>query len=124
MGTTRTTLGPAWNEGARLTWKALAAKGWTPTDLQRRLKGPSGKPLGGGVVNRWLYGDMLPSIPSGAQIQALLDVPLASWARGPAAPFVPPAARKAKHAPRRSFATESRKLGARSAARFRRATRA
>ncbi len=107
MATTRTTLGKRFSEGARLAWRALTERGWTASDLRERMTGPSGSLLGVGVVDRVLYGDSLPSLPSASQIETLLGVPMAAWARSPSRRFVLPAAKR--HAAKMTTSTGARK---------------
>jgi transcriptional regulator with XRE-family HTH domain len=95
---TRTEVGPAFNEGARLLWKALAEKGWSQADLRRRLRvrRPDGSlaVLATGIVTHWLYGDRRPDIEILVQIEDLLGVPATAWARPPKGRFVPPALKR------------------------------
>lgn len=102
----RTELGAQFNEGARLLWKALAAREWSQGELQKRLTatrpldGSKPRPLATGIVSRWLYGDRKPDIEHLVQIEKLFlddkgvsEVPVNTWAKPASRPFVPPAAR-------------------------------
>lgn len=102
MRTTRTTLGAHFTEGARLTWLALREREWTATDLRAMVKARDGEPVGGGTVDRWLYGDQLPGPLFTAQIETLLGVPAGAWGRRPTRRFVLEAARRVHRAPVRS----------------------
>lgn len=66
----------------------MRERDWSATDLRRHLKAPSGKPLAGGIVDRLLYGDTKAPIGLAAQLEELLGVPAASWARSPTRQFV------------------------------------
>jgi hypothetical protein len=119
MRTTRTTLGPRFSEGARLTWLALREREWTATDLRARLRGRGEGPPGGGVIDRIMYGDSLPGVSLAAQLEALLKVPAATWARAPSRRFVLDAVKRAEakrhRAPRMRTRTTSAKRITRSA---------
>jgi transcriptional regulator with XRE-family HTH domain len=71
--------GPNWNEGARLLWEVMRDRKLNQSDVRRLLKGPTGKELSEGAVNRWLYGDRRPSRASTTQIEEALGVPASAW---------------------------------------------
>jgi len=110
MRTTRTDLGENFSEGARLSWLALRARGWSVADLRARMVGPrSGEPMAGGVLDPVLYGDRLPSFALAGQLAAALGVPVEAWARKPARRFVLEASKR--HDAKVRGLTGSRKRG-------------
>lgn len=54
---------------------ALRRRGWTQADLARELSVPTG------TVNNWCVGRRRPNITFALEIQAVLGVPLSTWAR-------------------------------------------
>jgi transcriptional regulator with XRE-family HTH domain len=86
---TRTTLGRFFNEGARLLWLALEARGWSQADLRRALGVPPG------AHSRWLYGDRRPGRQMAQRIYTAVGIPVTAWDEAPTCPFELPAARRA-----------------------------
>jgi len=91
--TTRTRLGPHFNEGARLCWVEVERLPDGQEGLRRRMKGRGGKPLSNGQVNSWLYGDSRPGRDAARQLHALFGVPIGAWDESPKESFMLPAAR-------------------------------
>jgi hypothetical protein len=75
----RQTCGKHWNEGARLSWMALRAKGWSQAELNRRLADDPEAGSHSGYANRILYGDQRPGLRIALLIQTLLGVPAPAW---------------------------------------------
>ena len=85
----RMTLGPHFSEGARLLWAAIQERRLSQADVRVRVG------VQPGTVTRWLYGDKIPSLESAMAIEDAFGIAARRWLEGPAAVFVPPAARVA-----------------------------
>lgn len=79
--------GNHFNEGARLLWLVLEARGLGPENVTAILN------RGRGMSTKWLYGDQRPSGKVRAQIEAEFGVGWMTWDAPPAEVFVLPALR-------------------------------
>lgn len=81
----RLTLGPHFNEGARLLWGKLAE--FASLEAMRLAVGAHR-----GELSRILYGDRLPGLPLANRIADKLGIPTTAWEQPATVPFTPPAA--------------------------------
>lgn len=93
IASTRTTLGPQFSEGARLLWAAMESRGWSQGQVAKAIDAK------GGVVPRWLYGDIRPGWDWAKILRDTFCIPLEAWTLEATEPFIPPAAREATSAP-------------------------
>ena len=88
----RKDLGPVPNEGARLAWVAIAAKGWDQSTLRAEIQRQAAMTISSGALVKYLYCDRRPGVLWTQAFQAVLGVDPAAWYRAPSEPFETPAA--------------------------------
>lgn len=83
----RTTLGPHFNEGARLLWLRVAEAPYDGSQNALALA----IDVGAGLVSRWLYGDRKPGRAHSATLHQRLGIPASAWDEPASVEFVLPA---------------------------------
>ncbi|MCC6557273.1 MAG: helix-turn-helix transcriptional regulator [Polyangiaceae bacterium] len=83
-------VGKFFSEGSRRLWREMTKRRWTQVDLARALSKRNS-----GIVNRWLYGERVPTLASALLIEKVLGIKPERWNQAPKRIFVLPAARGA-----------------------------